>query len=609
MEEMTKIPLSQYPKTSQFLKLKPDPLIPSIKEALNLHQSSNQQETEKLFNKPRTLKSGAYQFTRPESRPEYKHLLSSPNALEFLSLPQDSPEDSYYKSIVSGEKFHYDDKIWPYAQAYAGFQFGQFAGQLGDGRVTNLFTLITPNQGNQELQLKGSGKTAFSRFADGKAVLRSSIREFIISESLSGIGIPSTRALSISLLPKTKAQRERAEVCAVVSRFAKSWIRIGTFDLYRWRQDRQGLRELCDYIIEDILDELPVFQKGEFVKDQYKDITEGSDEEDLEGLIEITDSTRYDQMYRAIVRLNAKLVAYWQSYGFLNGVLNTDNTSILGLSIDFGPFSFMDKFNPNFTPNHDDVQLRYSFANQPSIIWWNLTRLGESLVELLGAGPDLVDDEFFIEKGIKKQQEEQTIKRVSSIIQLASVEYKHVFMENYNSIMTQRIGLKTVEQGDNDLIAQLLDLISKTKVDFNKFFINLQNSTDLNDTSIYLTPELQNRLSNPKDKIDQELNDELNSLLSEFIENYKKRLGSTTHKERYSIASKVNPLFTPRNWQLEEVIESMYDDNEDISKLQKLLKMSSNPYDPLKWGDELKDLENHWLDDEGETMTQCSCSS
>lgn len=607
-DTMTRIPLSQYPKSSTFLKLKPDPLIPSIKDALKLYKSGDSEEITKLFNKPRILKSGAYQFTAPIKQPSHKHLLSSSRALEFLSLPEDSPQDDYYTSIVSGEQFHHDDKIWPYAQAYAGFQFGQFAGQLGDGRVSNLFTLETPEHGKQELQLKGSGKTAFSRFADGKAVLRSSIREFIISESLAGIKIPSTRALSISLLPETKAQRERAEVCAIVARFAKSWIRIGTFDLYRWRQDREGLRALCDYVLEDVLDELPSFKAGEFKKDEYKDITEGEESLD-EDLVEITDSTRYDQMYRAIVNLNAKTVAYWQSYGFLNGVLNTDNTSILGLSIDFGPFSFMDKFDPDFTPNHDDVQLRYSFANQPSIIWWNLTRLGEALVELLGAGPELIDDEFFIAKGIKKEQEEQVLKRVSSVIQLASVEYKKTFMETYNSLMTQRIGLKDVKPGDNDLIAKLLEVIAKTKVDFNKFFVELQNTKDLDDFSIYLTPELQERMKSPQDKVDKELNEELTTLIENFIKIYKERLGSTSYEERYNIASKVNPLFTPRNWMLDEVITQMYDEPTDTSLLSKLLKMSSNPYDKSKWGSELKDIEDRWVGTEGRVMIQCSCSS
>ncbi|CAM9021963.1 unnamed protein product [Wickerhamomyces anomalus] len=606
-DKMTKIPLSQYPKSSTFLKLKLDPVIPSIQAAKQLYESQNQEEITKLFNRPRTLKSGAYQFTVPEKRPSYKHLLSSPKALEFLSLPPDSPSDPYYTSIVTGESFYNDEKIWPYAQAYAGFQFGQFAGQLGDGRVSNLFTLETPTQGKQELQLKGAGKTAFSRFADGKAVLRSSIREFIISESLAGIGIPSTRALSIGLLPDTKAQRERAEVCAVVARFAKSWIRIGTFDLYRWRQDREGLRDLCDYVISDVLETLPKFTPGEFEKDEYKEVTEG--EEIVDGLIKITDSSRYDQMYRAIVNLNAKTVAYWQSYGFLNGVLNTDNTSIIGLSIDFGPFSFMDQFDPNFTPNHDDVQLRYSFANQPSVIWWNLTRLGESLVELLGAGPDIVDDEFFINKGIKKDQEDHVIKRVSSIIKLAGVEYKKTFMETYNSLMTQRIGLKEVKPGDNDLIARMLEVLVKTKVDFNKFFIKLQNSQDLDDISTYLTPELVERIENPQDKVDHELNEELTTTINSFIAKYKERLGSTSYEERYSIASKVNPQFTPRNWMLDEVITEMYDDPNDVSKLSKLLKMSSNPFDPSQWGEELKDVEKHWVGSEGTTMIQCSCSS
>jgi uncharacterized protein YdiU (UPF0061 family) len=610
-------------KSSPFIKrLAADPEIPTAQEAIKIYQSGDEREQTVKFNTPRLLESGAFQYTVPTKRKNYKHLITSPAALETLGLDPQQPSDPEFQALVSGKEFIHTEDIFPYAQAYAGFQFGQFAGQLGDGRVVNLFQVRTDKNEKYDLQLKGAGKTAFSRFADGKAVLRSSIREFTISEALSGIGIPSTRALSLSSLPGTFAQREGAETCAVVLRFAPSWIRIGTFDYYRYKKDRDGLRKLSDYVIEDVLqNKLPAFESGKYKTDKYKDLTEDEEGKEADGetenetLVDITNSTKYEQMYREIVRLNARTVAYWQVYGFLNGVLNTDNTSILGLSIDFGPFSFLDKFDPDFTPNHDDGELRYSFANQPSIIWWNLTRLGESLIELIGAGPDLINDETFIKEGVKGESSaKEVISRASSIIKLASHEYKDVFMENYNSLFGKRIGLADFQESDNDLFAKLLEVLSHSKTDYNQFFISLQNEQDLTKREPFLTPELTQRFAKPEDKIDRERNEELGTLIDDWLKLYRERLESQniSYEERFKVASSANPLFVPRNWILDDVIEALrIDEDENVPILTKLLKMSSNPYDRSKWGEELKDLEEKWLnyDDNDKTMLQCSCSS
>jgi uncharacterized protein YdiU (UPF0061 family) len=590
-------------------RLTAESVVPSVKNAVELYESDNDLDKLAKFNKPRMLESGAFQYTIPTERQKYLPLLSSPRAIEELGLE----EDDDMKKLVSGEKFHYDSKIFPYAQAYAGFQFGQFAGQLGDGRVVNLFDIESPNGERFELQLKGAGKTAFSRFADGKATVRSSIREFVIAEALHGIGIPSARTLYLSVLPGTLAQRSYAEQCAVVARFAQSWIRMGTFDLYRYRKDRKGLRELCDYVIQDILQDLPPFVPGKYKVDQYMDITEG-EEPPADHIIDIEESTRYDQMYRAIVRLNAQTVAYWQVYGFLNGVLNTDNTSIIGISMDFGPFSFLDRFDPKYTPNHDDVQLRYSYENQPSIVWWNLTRLGESLVELLGAGPDLVDDEFFVDVGVREDCGDNVLKRAQSIIQLASNEYKCVFMDNYNELMRKRLGLKSFKEGDNHLFAELLDILLKTQVDYNQFFVALQAS-DLTNHLVFLSRGMHERYDNPRDRIDVERNDEIREMIKAWLDSYNLRLQAEgiTHEQRREIACAHNPLFIPRNWMLDEVICEVEDSRgEEFGQLAKLLKMSSYPYDSTKWGSELKDLEAKWTANEADSdkfMKQCSCSS
>ena len=184
---------------------------------------------------------------------------------------------------------------------------------------------------------------------------------------------------------------------------------------------------------------------------------------------------RFARLYRQIARKNAATVAAWQAYGFMNGVLNTDNTSILGLSIDFGPFAFMDKFDPTYTPNHDDAMLRYSYRNQPSIIWWNLVRLGESLGEMVGAG-QWCDDEEFVEKGVRQERADELVARAENLIEKTGDEYKGVFMAEYKRLMAARLGLKQSKQSDFDeLYSDLLDAMEQVGLDFNHTFRRLSS--------------------------------------------------------------------------------------------------------------------------------------
>lgn len=264
------------------------------------------------------VKNALYTFVRPSvTEPNPELLATSPAAFRTLGLARSEAETPEFVRLVSGNG-GFEDEVYPWAQCYGGWQFGQWAGQLGDGRAISLFETTNPHTHERyEIQLKGAGTTPYSRFADGRAVLRSSIREFVVSEYLHSIGIPSTRALSLTLLPGEFAERERLEPCAVVCRFAQSWVRIGTFDLLRNRGDRVTLRKLADYVRDEVL-QLPPYTAEE------------------------GKGNRYEEMYREIVRRNAQTVAKWQAYAFMNGVLNTDNTSVLGLSLDFGPFAFMD---------------------------------------------------------------------------------------------------------------------------------------------------------------------------------------------------------------------------------------------------------------------------
>lgn len=464
--------LSTLPKSNVFTaNLPPDPEFPTP-------ESSHNAARDKLG--PRLVKNALYTYVRPEITHSPELLAVSPAALHDLGLKEEEAKTEEFKQVFAGNKLLTWDEdtregIYPWAQCYGGYQFGQWAGQLGDGRAISLFEAMNPNTGTRyEIQLKGAGKTPYSRFADGKAVLRSSIREFVVSEYLNSIRIPSTRALALTLAPRSKVLRERMEPGAIVTRFAQSWVRLGTFDLPRSRGDRKTIRTLADYTAEHIYggwDKLPSRLSGDAAS-SWASTTIGLSKTDLEGPSG-EEENRYARLYRAVIRANARTVAKWQAYGFMNGVLNTDNTSILGLSLDFGPFAFLDSFDPNYTPNHDDHMLRYSYKNQPTIIWWNLVRFGEALGELFGAGPG-VDEEEFVNEGVRKEKADELVKRAESIIERAGEEYKAVFMAEYKTLMTARLGLTSQKESDfQDLYSELLDLLEKYELDFHHAFRRL----------------------------------------------------------------------------------------------------------------------------------------
>lgn len=585
---------------------------------------------------PRILHDGAFSWSIPEERKDYKYITTSKQALHDLGLNENEDQDPEFWKIVSGEFYHDlsfrdTDFPFPYAQAYAGWQFGQFAGQLGDGRVHNLFEVPKPkdntlpstkfNRKEYEVQLKGSGKTPYSRFADGKAVIRSSIREYIISEHLNQIGIPTTRALSLTYLPQTLAQRYSAERCAIVSRFAESWIRLGTFDLYRWRFDMDGLRRLSDYVIDELFIveedgkkvEFPFFEQTIAANTGFQNDIQKS----LRGL------TKYDKMYFEIIVRNAMTASMWQCYGFLNGVLNTDNTSVIGLSMDFGPFSIMDKYNPEYTPNSEDHQGRYNYANTPTAIWWNLTRLGENLAQLIGAGTDLIDNPQFKTNNFQNGWEDKIVKRASKLIEIGGEMYMYAFTKKYVETFFDRLGLlhKLIDVMDPeaqnaDLLAPMLEMLKNTQCDFNGFFVKLQEARvesadfDLDKfAASVLLQEVSQHEHYPRDELTQQV--------KEWVQKYQNYVSRTMEHDgfdRYEKSSQHNPLFLPRNWILAEVIEQAEETKcNDVTLLKKLEKMAFNPLDPSKWGDELKQYEDKWRlqSDAGEarSMLQCSCAS
>ncbi|KAI0004817.1 UPF0061-domain-containing protein [Xylariaceae sp. FL0662B] len=620
--------INDIPKSWTFTaKLPPDSVFPTPADS---HKTPRDQIS------PRLVRNALFTWVRPQPVDSPQLLAVSPAAMRDLGIREGDEKTEDFVNTVAGNKLHGwdEEKLeggYPWAQCYGGFQFGQWASQLGDGRAISLFETTNPGTGvRYELQLKGAGLTPYSRFADGKAVLRSSIREFVVSEALNALRIPTTRALSLTLLPGVKVRRETTEPGAIVARFAESWLRIGNFDLLRARGDRDLIRKLATYVAEDVFggwENLPGRLENPDKPDDSAPPKRNIPADTIEGPSDSAEN-RFTRLYREIVRRNALTVAKWQAYGFMNGVLNTDNTSLLGLSIDFGPFAFMDNFDPKYTPNHDDAMLRYSYHNQPSIIWWNLVRLGEALGELIGAGAK-VDEEKFVENGVKEEEAGEIIERAEKVIMQIGEEYKSVFMDEYKKLMTARIGLKTFKESDFDeLFSSVLDAMEQLELDFNLFFRRL---------ALVKLSELETEEAR-QDKagfffyrdgvtgIGGEA--EGRKRVGEWLGKWRLRIleewgdGQTVSEEqdleRARAMKEVNPNFIPRSWILDEVIKRV-EKNDERDVLDRVMHMALHPFED-SWagrtfdgveyqGD--KDEETRWTSDVpriGRAM-QCSCSS
>ncbi|MBX3587500.1 MAG: YdiU family protein [Ramlibacter sp.] len=306
----------------------------------------------------------------------------------------------------------------PLASVYSGHQFGVWAGQLGDGRAILLGEALTA-LGPQEIQLKGSGLTPYSRMGDGRAVLRSSIREFLCSEAMHGLGIPTTRALCVTGSDAPVA-REEMETAAVVTRVAPSFIRFGHFEHFAARDQLGPLKTLADHVIDQFYPEC-------------------RDSDRLAG-------NPYAALLEAVSARTAAMVAQWQAVGFCHGVMNTDNMSILGLTIDYGPFQFLDGFDPGHICNHSDPGGRYAYNKQPNIAYWNLFCLGQALLPLIG---------------------EQDLA-------LAALEpFKAAYPQAFEARMRAKLGLAEAREGDRGLIESILKLLAAGRVDYTIFWRRL----------------------------------------------------------------------------------------------------------------------------------------
>jgi uncharacterized protein YdiU (UPF0061 family) len=406
----------------------------------------------------------------------------------------------------------------PLAMVYSGHQFGSYVPQLGDGRGLLLGEVEGP-EGKWDIHLKGAGKTPYSRFGDGRAVLRSSIREYLCSEAMHGLGIASTRALSI-VTSDEPVYRETVESATMLIRLARSHVRFGSFEYFHHTQQFDAVKKLADHVIEQHLPEL----SGH----------EASHQEEP-----------YLEMFRFTVHQTAKLIAQWQAVGFAHGVMNTDNMSMIGDTLDYGPFGFLDAYNPRFICNHSDQSGRYAFNQQPVIGLWNCNALANALTSLL------------------------PVEQLTDVLK----EYEPLFISSLLSLHRQKLGLAITDTNDQSLINELLNLLAENQVDHTIFFRNLSY---FDDKSLYRGGGINNHLpyTNLRDLfIDRDAFDP-------WAEKYRQRLSLETRstKERRQSMLKTNPKYILRNYMAETAIRKAEDDH-DYREIDRLLKLLQSPYD------------------------------
>jgi serine/tyrosine/threonine adenylyltransferase len=398
----------------------------------------------------------------------------------------------------------------PLAMAYAGHQFGNFVPQLGDGRAILLGEVIDRNGNRRDIQLKGAGETPFSRRGDGRAALGPVLREYIVSEAMHALGLPTTRALAV-VTTGQPVYRETVLPGAVFTRVAASHIRVGTFQYFAARGDAEGLRALADYVIER----------------HYP---------------QVRDSVRpYLALLAAVAERQTALIARWLHVGFIHGVMNTDNMTISGETIDFGPCAFMDSYDPATVFSSIDQRGRYAYANQPAIGQWNLARLGETLLPLIDADPD------------------KAVELANDAIRGFGERFQIHWIEG----MRRKIGLSTSEDGDLDLIQALLLAMHTEQADFTLAFRHLaavaENGSDLGGfAALFRSPEA----------------------VEPWLSRWRERLrrDPQSQQERAVAMRSVNPSFIPRNHRIEQAIVAAVEES-DYSLFEALLTVLARPYE------------------------------
>lgn len=456
------------------------------------------------------------------------------NAAALLNLEKGIENEQLFVDVFSGKGPLQNAK--PFSMLYAGHQFGQLNPQLGDGRAIIIGEVNNTENQTWELQLKGSGLTPYSRDGDGRAVLRSTIREYLCSEAMFGLGIPTTRALCMTA-SDDEVYRENIETGAILTRLAPSHVRFGSFEIFYYRHQYDHIRTLADHVI----------------KQHYPEL--------------FAEQNPYLALLTEIIKRTATLIAQWQAVGFSHGVMNTDNMSILGLTLDYGPYGFLDKYQPGYICNHSDYEGRYAFDQQPHIGLFNLSCLAQALLPLLDKSPDHAAE-------IAKHELEQ---------------YQAIFINCFAQLMRQKLGLEKENENDQQLIEDLLTLMKDDNVDYTILFRRLCDF-DSSDPTFSMATNKNAAIRDifiHRDRFDL------------WSQSYRERLNEEhdTDQQRSLKMKQVNPKFILRNYMAEVAIKKA-EENKDYSEIDRLFKILQNPFSehaefesyagfPPEWSEEI----------------------
>lgn len=410
----------------------------------------------------------------------------------------------------------------PYAARYGGHQFGNWAGQLGDGRAITLGELRLADGSVRELQLKGAGQTPYSRFADGRAVLRSSLREYLCSEAMHALGVPTTRALSLLGTGEGVVRdmfydgRPESEPGAIVCRVAPSFVRFGNFEIHAALQEHDPLRRLLEWVIRHHF--------PQYAPDAAA----------------IADTRRYADWFREVCERSAVMVAHWMRVGFVHGVMNTDNMSVLGLTIDYGPYGWLEGYDPDWTPNTTDASgRRYCYGNQPQIALWNLARLASALLPL-------VEDKAALQEGLE--------------------HYRTTFAAQHQTMFAAKLGLRGLDRSEDEaLLADLLSLLQMAETDMTLFFRGLGNLDGREAVALALYAP---------DALDAQQTARWDAWFVRYAQRAAAE-GETLEIRRERMNAH-NPLYVPRNYLAQQAIDAATQG--DLAPLHRLLRVLERPY-------------------------------
>ena len=507
-------------------------------------------------NVPRAVRNACYTRVSPTPVAAPTLLAWSEATAAMLGIANPASPTGLEAAVLGGNRVL--DGMQPYAARYGGHQFGHWAGQLGDGRAMTLAEVIGPDGARRELQLKGAGRTPYSRTADGRAVLRSSVREFLCSEAMHFLGVPTTRALSLVGTGDAVVRdmfydgNPQAEPGAVVCRVAPSFVRFGNFEILAAQDEPHLSKRLADYVIA---------QHFSHLLQEHPDPTE-----------------RYATWFETICRRTAVLVSEWMRVGFVHGVMNTDNMSILGLTIDYGPYGWLEGYDLGWTPNTTDAEgRRYCYGNQPGIAQWNLVRLANALLPLCS-------DTAALERGL--------------------AAFANTFEAASDQMLRNKLGLATLDlDGDDALVSDLFALLQATETDMTLFFRNLARiPNDAPDKAIDAAP-LRVAFYD-----EAALRGGHGGKLADWLRRYAARVRAEARPEteRITQMNQANPKYVLRNYIAQQAIDALAQG--DASVIERLMAVLKHPYDELPQHEDLAARRPEWARHKA-GCSALSCSS